>query len=148
MSGSQGDGYAGDVLPQQAWDDLAASGDATLIDVRTAAEWAFVGVPTLAAIGKPVELVEWNEFPSGELIPDFVGRLKAVLDARGVGQDAPLYFLCRSGIRSRHAAVAATAAGYTRAYNITHGFEGRLDTERHRETAESWKGAGLPWVQS
>jgi rhodanese-related sulfurtransferase len=148
MSGIQGDGYAGDVSAKEAWDDLATSGDATLIDVRTAAEWAYVGVPVLSSIGKSTVLVEWDEFPSGELIADFPGRLKAALDKLGVGQDAPLYFICRSGNRSRHAAVAATAAGFTRSYNVANGFEGRLDQNRHRGTTESWKGAGLPWVQS
>ena len=148
MSGSGNRGYAGDMSPKEAWDDLAQTGKATLIDVRTAAEWAYVGVPTLSSIGKSTVLVEWDEFPSGELVPDFIGRLKASLDKLGVDQDAPLYFICRTGNRSRHAAIAATAAGFTRAYNVATGFEGRLDESRHRGTSESWKGAGLPWVQS
>ena len=83
-----------------------------------------------------------------EVIPDFVGRLNTALGQKGVSRDAPLYFICRSGNRSRQAAIAATAAGYARAYNIAHGFEGRLDAERHRATSGSWKGEGYPWVQS
>jgi rhodanese-related sulfurtransferase len=148
MSGSQAGGYAGDVTVKDAWANLARSAEATLIDVRTAAEWTYVGVPALSSIGKSVVLVEWDEFPSGALVPDFIGRLKAELDKLGIKQDAPLYFLCRSGNRSRHAAVAATAAGYSKAFNVAHGFEGRLDAERHRGSNESWKGEGLPWVQS
>ena len=116
--------------------------------MRTAAEWSYVGVPVLSSIGKATVLVEWDDFPSGELVPDFIGRLKAQLDKLGVGTDAPLYFICRSGNRSRHAAVAATAAGYRSAFNIAHGFEGRLGPDRHRGTQESWKAEGLPWVQS
>jgi rhodanese-related sulfurtransferase len=141
-------GYAGDVSARDAWDNLATTARATLIDVRTAAEWAYVGVPVLTSINKPTVLVEWDEFPSGRLVPDFIGRLRANLDKLGVAKDAPLYFICRSGNRSRHAAVAATAAGYARSYNIAHGFEGRLDADRHRDSNESWKGEGLPWVQS
>lgn len=148
MSESQPGGYAGDIDPREAWDGLASHDNATLIDVRTTAEWAYVGVPVLDQVGKQTVLVEWDEFPSGRLVPDFVGRLKASLDSLGVAKDAPLYFLCRSGNRSRHAAVAATAAGYTNAFNVRHGFEGRLSADRHRDLDQSWKGEGLPWVQS
>lgn len=140
--------YAGDVSAQDAWRDLAATPEATLIDVRTAAEWAFVGVPALDPIGKAPLLVAWNEFPSGARLPDFVGRLLAALAEAGIGPEAPLYFICRSGARSRNAAIAATTAGCRRAYNIEHGFEGALDADQHRATSGSWKAEGLPWVQS
>lgn len=148
MSSDQPGGYAGDISAVAAWDELASNRDAVLIDVRTRAEWTYVGVPVLLPIGKQTVLVEWDEFPSGGLVPDFIGRLKAELDRHGAAKDAPLYFICRSGNRSRHAAVAATAAGYTNAFNIELGFEGRLDADRHRGTAGSWKGEGLPWAQS
>jgi rhodanese-related sulfurtransferase len=148
MSDVQPGGYAGDVSARDAWESLAKIAGATLVDVRTAAEWAYVGIPVLNSIGKSTLLVEWDEFPSGALVPDFLGRLQASLDKAGVADDAPIFFICRSGNRSRHAAIAATAAGYTRAYNIAHGFEGRLSPERHRDSKESWKGEGLPWIQS
>jgi rhodanese-related sulfurtransferase len=121
---------------------------AALIDVRSKAEWAFVGVPVLSSIGKDAILVEWNDFATGSRVPDFVGRLKAALTDNGVPDDAPLYFICRSGNRSRNAAIAATAAGYPKSFNIELGFEGPLDPERHRNTAGSWKAEGLPWEQS
>lgn len=141
-------GYAGDVSAQSAWDDLKASPDALLIDVRTRAEWTYVGIPVLAEIGKEPLLVEWDDFATGTLVPDFEGRLSAVLGQGGVSPDAPLYFLCRSGNRSRKAAIAATATGYAHCYNIEHGFEGKLGPDRHRGTAGSWKGEGLPWMQT
>jgi rhodanese-related sulfurtransferase len=131
-----------------AWDDLTKTSAATLVDVRSKAEWTYVGVPVLTSIGKPTVLIEWDEFPSGRLVPDFLGRLKAELDRLGVGKDAPLYFICRSGNRSRHAAIEAAAAGYARTYNVEFGFEGRLDADRHRGTRGSWKEEGLPWAQS
>ena len=141
-------GYAGDVSAKAAWEALSKSPAATLVDVRSTAEWVYVGVPVLADVGKAPALIEWDAFPSGELVADFVGRLKEELDKRQVDADAPLYFICRSGNRSRHAAIAATAAGYTRCYNVALGFEGRLGPDRHRGTAGSWKAEGLPWVQS
>lgn len=148
MSDARAGDYAGDVSAREAWDGLAAAPDATLIDVRTAAEWAYVGVPIVSSLGKQTVLVEWDEFPSGRLVPDFLGRLKGELDRLGLGADTPLYFICRSGNRSKHAAIAATAAGYTQAFNVVPGFEGRLGPERHRDSKDSWKGEGLPWVQS
>ncbi len=141
-------GYAGDVSAKAAWDDLAKTPDAVLVDVRSKAEWTYVGVPVLAAIGKPTVLVEWDEFPSGQLVPDFIGRLNEELARLGVGKNAPVYFICRSGNRSRHAAIEAAADGYTRTYNVEFGFEGRLDADRHRGTTGSWKEEGLPWAQS
>jgi rhodanese-related sulfurtransferase len=148
MSENRAAGYAGDVSAKVAWDDLEKSPEATLVDVRTRAEWAYVGTPVLAPLGKSPLLLEWDEFPSGIIVPDFIGRLKRELDKRGVSVDAPLYFICRSGNRSRQAAIQATQAGYRRAFNVEYGFEGRLGPDRHRGTAGSWKSEGLPWGQS
>ncbi len=148
MSENRGAGYAGDVSAKAAWDGLEQSAEATLVDVRTKAEWAYVGTPVLTSLGKSPLLLEWDEFPSGALVPDFIGRLKGELAKRGVAQGAPLYFICRSGNRSRQAAMLATEAGYSRAFNVEYGFEGRLGPDRHRATAGSWKAEGLPWVQS
>jgi rhodanese-related sulfurtransferase len=141
-------GYAGDVSVQVTWDDLQKSSDATLIDVRSQAEWVYVGVPVLASIRKETLLIEWDDFSTRDRVPDFMGRLRAALEERGLGPDAPLYFICRSGNRSRTAAIEATAAGYRKCFNVEFGFEGRLSPERHRGTPGSWKAAGLPWVQS
>ena len=145
---SDANSYAGDVSAQDAWSDLAATEEAALIDVRSTAEWTFVGLPSLTTIGKAPLLVAWNEFPTGTHLADFAERLTAALTDEDIGPDAPLYFLCRSGARSRSAAIVATAAGYRCAYNIENGFEGALDTQRHRATPGSWKAEGLPWVQS
>lgn len=140
--------YAGDVSARDAWDGLTASPQAALIDVRSKAEWVYVGVPVVSSIGKKTLLVEWDDFTTGTLVPDFMGRLKSALAESGIPDDAPLYFICRSGNRSRNAAIQATAAGHAACFNIEFGFEGRLDAERHRNTQGSWKAEGLPWVQS
>jgi rhodanese-related sulfurtransferase len=76
--------------------------------------------------------------------PDFVGQAKAKL----ADADTPVLFLCRSGARSRSAAIAMTRAGFTHAYNIAGGFEGDMDQERHRGNRNGWKASGLPWKQS
>ena len=88
--------YAGDVSPQDAYLALAADEDAVLVDVRTSAEWSYVGVPDLSALGRRVVFVEWQRFPDGARNGDFVEQLQ---DA-GLPDGAPIYFLCRSGVRS------------------------------------------------
>jgi len=113
-----------------------------LVDVRTRAEWSYVGLPDLGQIGKDAILVEWQTFPDGRVNQRFTDELQAA----GVDKDAPVYFLCRSGVRSVSAAEAATRAGWARAYNILDGFEGPHDGQRHRALA-GWKVAGLPWMQ-
>ena len=55
--------------------------------------------------------------------------------------------LCRSGARSRAAAIALTEAGFAQAFNIAGGFEGDMDGEGHRGNREGWKAENLPWRQ-
>ena len=136
--------YAGDIGPQQAWELLTENPDAVLVDVRTEAEWKFVGVPDTSAIAKPTLLVEWVD-GTGTRNSGFLDQLRSALADRPA--DAPVLFLCRSGQRSAHAADAATAAGIAPSYNISEGFEGPLDELGHRGGA-GWRAQGLPWRQS
>ena len=46
------DGYAGDKMPKEAWDILERDPGACLIDVRTEAEWRYVGLPKLEFVGQ------------------------------------------------------------------------------------------------
>ena len=135
-------GYAGDMDPSDAYAALQSDADAVLVDVRTRAEWSYVGHPDLAQIGKPVIFLEWQRFPDGTLNGGFVEQLRAA----GVREGVPVFFLCRSGVRSAAAARAATEAGLGPAYNVSDGFEGSLGGDGHRDVA-GWKAAGLPWRQ-
>jgi rhodanese-related sulfurtransferase len=129
--------YFGAVTPAEAHTLLANLPNARLIDVRTRAEWDFVGhVPDSI-------LIEWTSYPAGERNPAFLGELRGVTD----DPDTPLLFLCRSGQRSDSAARAAAAAGYKQAFNVLEGFEGARDNEGHRSSVGGWRKAGLPWVQ-
>lgn len=134
--------YSGDVTPADTYAALEQDPTAVLVDVRTQAEWAYVGVPDLSALGRQAILVEWVGYPGGARNDGFVDQL---LEA-GIRAGTAVYFLCRSGVRSMHAAQAATAAGLGPAYNIIDGFEGQLDGRHHRGVG-GWKSAGLPWRQ-
>lgn len=135
--------YAGDVTPTDAYRALADDPDAVMVDVRTHAELVYVGHPDLSSIGKRLAIIEWHG-SRGSDDGEFIEQLGSI----GVAKASPIYFICRSGSRSRFAAMAATRAGYTTAYNVGHGFEGPMDSEGHRGTTVGWKADGLPWRQS
>ncbi|MBL8700936.1 MAG: rhodanese-like domain-containing protein [Alphaproteobacteria bacterium] len=142
-------GYAGDLSPQDAWKLLQADPAAVLVDVRSRPEWSFVGVPDLSSIGKKPVLVSWQHWGVGPQGPAMTPNATFAQDLAGAGvaPGAPVIFLCRSGARSRAAAIAVTQLGYARAYNLTGGFEGSHDSSRHRGRVDGWKAAGLPWGQ-
>lgn len=135
--------YAGDITPEQAWKLLSDDSAAVLVDVRTEAEWRFVGVPDLSSLQRPTLFIEWVRV-DGSLNKHFVDELTSAGLQPGVG---PVVFLCRSGNRSIGAARAATAAGIGPSYNVLDGFEGNPDEQGHRG-ATGWKAVGLPWKQS
>ena len=147
MASANSTPYAGEIAVADVLIALGAA-NAALVDVRTEAEWLYVGTPDLAALGAKPVLQEWQSYPDMAVDPGFVDGLASVLRARGLSSDAPVYFLCRSGVRSRAAAIAMTAAGWSRCYNISEGFEGPRDIAGHRGVERGWKAAGLPWTQT
>ena len=136
-----------DVDVATAWEGLTSKPRAQLVDVRTRAEWTYVGIPDLGPVGKRAVLVEWQTFPDQSVDLRFVERLAGELKALGVHWDDDLFFICRSGSRSLAAAKAMAAAGYRACHNVQGGFEGPLDDLRHRGTVGGWKATGLPWQQ-
>jgi rhodanese-related sulfurtransferase len=118
--------YAGAVTPAEAW-ALQESGAAKIVDVRTLPEWQQVGHVPVAP------LIEWPRSGEAQAVSAFASQLKETFDA-----GEPLLFLCRSGVRSHHAADVATRAGFRSAYNILEGFEGPTPDK-------GWRAAGLPW---
>jgi rhodanese-related sulfurtransferase len=148
MSYQSGAGFAGDMLSADAYSFLGGEATATLIDVRTQAEWAYVGVPDLSPLGKTALFLEWQSFPSMQVHDRFAAGLSAMLEAAGIKRGTPLLFICRSGVRSRHAAIAMTSAGWAPCFNVSDGFEGPLDSFRHRSVVSGWRAAGLPWAQT
>lgn len=133
---AKGLAYFGEVTPQEAW-TLAQRGDARIVDVRTAAEWQYVGhIPGS-------ELIEWRAFGAVAPNPEFVNALAAK-----ASRDDTVLLLCRSAQRSHAAAALAAAAGFNRVLNILEGFEGDIDEHGHRGNRGGWRKAGLPWKQT
>ncbi len=127
--------YAGALTPTEAH-QLFSEGAAAIVDVRTRPEWEFVGHV------EDAPLIEWRAYGARAPDPAFVDKLAARFP-----RDAAILLLCRSGVRSHHAATAAALAGFTRVYNVLEGFEGDQDEEGRRGTTGGWRLAGLPWTQ-
>jgi rhodanese-related sulfurtransferase len=125
---------AGLLMPAEAW-ALYKAGAVEIVDTRTLAERDLVGyVPGSLPI-------EWYDYPAKKRNEAFLDQLQA-----RVPPDRPVAFLCRSGVRSHHAAALATANGYKAAFNILEGFEGDKNAQGQRVIA-GWRVAGLPWRQ-
>jgi rhodanese-related sulfurtransferase len=148
MSGQSPVGHAGDILAIDAYALLSTDKSSMLIDVRTQAEWAYVGTPDLTALDKTPLFLEWQTYPSMQIDGQFAARLESMLESAGVERGASLLFLCRSGARSRAAAIATTNAGWARCFNVSDGFEGQLDRNSRRRCVNGWKTGGLPWIQT
>ncbi len=130
-----GNGYAGDLPPELAWEWVQA-GKALLVDVRTDAEREWVGfVP--GALG-----LAWKQWPGMALNPHFDGGVR-----QAAASGLALLMLCRSGVRSIAAAQRATELG-ARAYNVLEGFEGNPNADGHRGQLGGWRMRGLPWKQN
>jgi rhodanese-related sulfurtransferase len=129
----------------EGWEKLKLEKDAVLVDVRTSREWEVIGVPDLSELDKEVLFVEWQMFPDMRVNPDFVTQLDQRLKAAGATEDSPILFLCRSGARSKAAAGAMAAAGYTNTINVSDGFEGDADEHGERAHINGWQFSGLPW---
>ncbi len=136
-----------DVSVTDVWELLKSDSGAVLVDVRTRAEWNFVGIPELNEIGKKPIFIEWQSFPESRVDSQFAQRLHGLLSEAGVSKDSEIFFICRSGGRSKSAAQVMAAEGYLRCHNVADGFEGPLDPDRHRGRLGGWKSAGLPWAQ-
>ncbi|GMV01966.1 MAG: rhodanese-like domain-containing protein [Burkholderiaceae bacterium] len=126
------------LMPRQAHDFVQNEPDVLFIDCRSDAEYFFVG----HALGSMH--VAWVDAPDWEVNPEFVADVKKLA---GHSMQRPVVLICRSGKRSVEAGEALEEAGFRKVYNVLHGFEGDLDTQRQRGKLNGWRYEGLPWEQ-
>lgn len=130
-------GYEGILLPNEAAELLELAPGAKLVDVRSRAELDLVGI-----IPEAVH-VEFKHFPGWTLNAHFLIQLRQLTDP-----EALTMFICRNGIRSHQASLAAREAGWHESYNVAEGFEGDLNKVTNRRSEiNGWKARGLPWLQ-
>ena len=136
-------GFKGDISPAQAWEILKSEENSVLVDVRTPAEWMFIGEPDLSSLNKEVIRIPWRLYPSFMINSEF----SDMFSHENIPQNVSVLFLCRSGGRSLDAAIAIAQSGWKICYNIEGGFEGEPNAEGHRSTTSGWKFSALPWGQ-
>ena len=124
------------LTPKEAFEFLKQSPDAVFVDCRSEMEYLFVGHPQGAI------LVPWNDGPNWDINPEFVSHVK-----KATSVNRPVVLICRSGNRSLDAGRALEKSGFSKVYNVLHGFEGELDTDHHRGASTGWRFEGLPWEQ-
>ena len=108
-----------------------------LVDVRSVAEYVFVGHPEMAY---NIPLGFWDERQGLVLNEHFIQDLKSRFQP-----EDKLIFLCQGGGRSLKAAQAAAGAGFLKVVNLSEGFDGRPD-DRGYFTKEGWRNSGLPYT--
>ncbi|MDA8585630.1 rhodanese-like domain-containing protein [Rhodobacteraceae bacterium] len=140
----------GEMTPDVAWNNLKNEETARLIDVRTRAEWGFVGVPDTRELEQTPIFIEWSSYPDMSVNPAFAAEVEEAIGSENPGT---LFFLCRSGARSLKAAMAVTdyfaqQGKLVTCVNVLEGFEGDVDASGHRGSQNGWKARGLAWRQS
>lgn len=138
------------IEPKLALDILAKDKNSLLIDVRTEAEFNFVGTVDSSALINSSLLLPWLTFPTmqenGEFKSKFENSLQLISSDNY--KDLHLFFICKTGGRSNSAAQFASDIGYKNCYNIVNGFEGDIDHNNHRGNINGWKADKLPWKQN
>ncbi|WP_310491944.1 rhodanese-like domain-containing protein [Dechloromonas sp.] len=146
------------LTPQQAYDMKKANPKGVaFFDVRTRAEAMYVGWPSDADalvpyVEHPELMSDWDDKrhmyklePNQDFVPELERRLKEM----GLGKDATIILVCRSGDRSSKAQDRLQMAGYTKVYGIAEGVEGDTAKEGPKagqRVVNGWKNAGLPWT--
>lgn len=126
-----------------------------LIDIRSRAEVAFLGLPTRANKHIPYMIMPmFAAFDAEkgayglEINPDFPTAFKTFMDQKGAGPDTKVILMCRSGSRSARAADLLAGMGYTNVYSMSDGFEGDKAKEGDmagQRVVNGWRNAGLGW---
>jgi rhodanese-related sulfurtransferase len=144
----------GDIYPIDAYnmvtDKSFNASNTYIIDVRTEAEWQWVGHPGPNTLGEGSGLQGKVVNISYEIEKDgvLVVNKKFIKDVNKVFGDNPsatLITICRSGARSAKAAADLEKAGYEgRVYNTLTGFEGAANQRGYRIIG-GWVYDGLPY---
>jgi len=136
-------GYKRNLLPKMAVERLQNNPQALFVDVRSKAEFKYVGYPENSI------LIPWIDDPDWEPNPEaFSDAVMQELDGRENLSDTEIILICRSGFRSNEALKCLENKGFTQVSHVASGFEGDLDENDHRGNLNGWRHDGMPWSQS
>lgn len=147
---------AGLYVTAEEADSLLTDPDVLLIDIRSRAEVAFLGLPARAdkhlpfmvlAPGAPYDSAK-ETYPLVRN-PDFARDFVFFMRDRGAGGGTKVILMCRSGSRSAKAADILARMGYEQVYSMIDGFEGDRAPSgpvAGQRVVNGWKNAGLAWT--
>jgi hypothetical protein len=147
LSNQGSDMVVDDVDVAAAWEGLNSGPCSRLVDLRTRAEWTYVGIPDLGPIGKRAVLVEWQTFPDQTVDARFVERLAASSRRSACScTTTSILFAVREAVawqqpeqwRRRGTGLATTSLAVSKDRLTICGTEAPLG---------GWKATGLPWQQ-
>ncbi len=135
--------YKRNLLPKMAVEKLQNNPQALFVDVRSKAEYKYVGYPENSI------LIPWIDDPDWEPNPvAFSDSVMQELDGRENLLNTEIILICRSGYRSNEALKCLENKGFTQISHVASGFEGDLDENDHRGNLNGWRHDGMPWSQS
>jgi len=135
--------YKRNLLPKMAVEKLQNNPQALFVDVRSKAEYKYVGFPENSI------LIPWIDDPDWEPNPEvFSDSVMQELDGRENLLNTEIILICRSGYRSNDALKCLENKGFTQVSHVASGFEGDLDENDHRGNLNGWRHDGMPWSQS
>jgi len=135
--------YKRNLLPKMAVERLQNNPQALFVDVRSKAEFKYVGFPENSI------LIPWIDDPDWEPNPGvFSDLVMQELDGRENLLNTEIILICRSGFRSNEALKCLENKGFTQVSHVASGFEGDLDENDHRGNLNGWRHDGMPWSQS
>ena len=135
--------YKRNLLPKMAVERLQNNPQALFVDVRSKAEFKYVGYPENSILIPWIDDPDWE--PNPEVFSDLVMQ---ELDDRENLSDTEIILICRSGFRSNEALKCLENKGFTQVSHVASGFEGDLDENDHRGNLNGWRHDGMPWSQS
>jgi rhodanese-related sulfurtransferase len=135
--------YKRNLLPKMAIERLQNNPQALFVDVRSKAEFKYVGYPENSI------LIPWIDDPNWQPNPEvFSDSVMQELDGRENLLNTEIILICRSGFRSNEALKCLENKGFTQVSHVASGFEGDLDENDHRGNLNGWRHDGMPWSQS
>jgi len=135
--------YKRNLLPKMAVERLQDNPQALFVDVRSKAEYKYVGFPENSI------LIPWIDDPDWEPNPEaFSDSVMQELDGRENLLNTEIILICRSGFRSNEALKCLENKGFIQVSHVASGFEGDLDENDHRGNLNGWRHDGMPWSQS
>jgi rhodanese-related sulfurtransferase len=139
-----------EISSDDAYEMATTDANAYILDIRSEAEWIYVGHPgpnrqdegeDLAGKVVNISYKIWKKKLFIEN-PSFVSDVKDLFEDK---ENIILIVMCRSGKRSKDAASALEVAGYINVYNMTTGFQGERDQYGYR-TLNGWVIDELPYA--